>query len=116
MTPGVVSGSNPTGPAFSYSSVAATNARSLNGPSSATLSTSSYEAPLSESMASDMLNPFKYSKDLMLSLFKPVGFPIEFERHEYATSEDALMPMSSQPFSDQEIKVRFFFVLLFRLF
>ncbi|KAF8942967.1 hypothetical protein BGZ47_005934 [Haplosporangium gracile] len=105
MNPGAVGGSNPTGPAFSYSSVAATNARSFNGPSSATLSSGSYEAPLSESIASDMLNPFKYSKDLMLSLFKPVGFPIEFERHEYAISEDALMPMSSQPFSDQEIKI-----------
>ncbi|KAG9068564.1 hypothetical protein KI688_010839 [Linnemannia hyalina] len=107
MAPGAVGGGNPTGPAFSYSSVAATNARSLNGPSSTSLSSGSYETPLSESIASDTLNPFKYSKDLMLSLFKPVGFPIEFERHEYATSEDALMPMSSQPFSDQEIKVRF---------
>lgn len=116
ITPGAAGGGNPTGPAFSYSSVAATNARSLNGPSSASLSAGSYEAPLSESIASDTLNPFKYSKDLMLSLFKPVSFPIEFERHEYATSEDALMPMSSQPFSDQEIKVRFFVVLSFRLF
>lgn len=105
MTPGAVGGGNPTGPAFSYSSVAATNARSHNGPSSTSLSSGSYETPLSESVASDTLNPFKYSKDLMLSLFKPVGFPIEFERHEYATSEEALMPMSSQPFSDQEIKI-----------
>ncbi|KAG0284842.1 hypothetical protein BGZ96_010822 [Linnemannia gamsii] len=105
ITPGAAGGGNPTGPAFSYSSVAATNARSLNGPSSTTLTAGSYEAPLSESIASDTLNPFKYSKDLMLSLFKPVGFPIEFERHEYATSEDALMPMSSHPFSDQEIKI-----------
>ncbi|KAK3844160.1 MAG: hypothetical protein J3R72DRAFT_473419 [Linnemannia gamsii] len=105
MTPGAISGGgHPNGPAFSYSSVAATNARSLNGPSSA-LPAGSYEAPHSEGIASDTLNPFKYSKDLMLSLFKPVGFPIEFERHEYATSEDALLPMSSQPFSDQEIKI-----------
>ncbi|KAF9911119.1 hypothetical protein EC991_004673 [Linnemannia zychae] len=105
MTPGTIGGGNPSGPAFSYSSVAATNARSLNGPSSVTLPAGSYEAPLSDGIASDTLNPFKYSKDLMLSLFKPVGFPIEFERHEYATSEDALLPMSSQPFSDQEIKI-----------
>ncbi|KAG0271784.1 hypothetical protein BGZ95_000360 [Linnemannia exigua] len=106
MTPGMISGGgHPNGPAFSYSSVAATNARSLNGPSSATLPAGSHEAPLSEGIASDTLNPFKYSKDLMLSLYKPVGFPIEFERHEYATSEDALLPMSSQPFSDQEIKI-----------
>ncbi|KAF9134719.1 hypothetical protein BGW39_006142 [Mortierella sp. 14UC] len=105
MVPGAIGGGNPTGPAFSYSSVAATNARSLNGPSSATLPAGSYEAPLSDGIGSDTLNPFKYSKDLMLSLFKPVGLPIEFERHDYATSEDALLPMSSQPFSDQEIKI-----------
>ncbi|KAG0207706.1 hypothetical protein BGX28_001103 [Mortierella sp. GBA30] len=90
------------GPAFSYSSVAANNVRS-NGLSSVV---PTYESSsLSDSLPSDTLNPFKYSKELMLSLFKPVGFPIEFERHEYATSEDALMPMSSQPFSDQEIKI-----------
>ncbi|KAF9104960.1 hypothetical protein BGX29_000934 [Mortierella sp. GBA35] len=109
LTPGSGNGGNSSGgPAFSYSSVAATNARSLNGPSSSgtVLSAGSYEVPLSESIIpSDTLNPFKYSKELMLSLFKPVGFPIEFERHEYATSEDALLPMSSQPFSDQEIKI-----------
>ncbi|KAF9919693.1 hypothetical protein FBU30_010660 [Linnemannia zychae] len=105
MTSNAMSGGSTNGPAFSYSSVAATNARSLNGPSSTAVSASGYETPLSESIGSDMLNPFKYSKELMLSLFKPVGFPIEFERHEYATSEDALLPMSSQPFSEQEIKI-----------
>ncbi|KAG0358779.1 hypothetical protein BG005_001847 [Podila minutissima] len=83
--------------AFSYSSVAANNVRSQNGPSS--IESAHLDTP------SDTLNPFKYSKELMLSLFKPVGFPIEFERHEYATSEEALLPMSSQPFSDQEIKI-----------
>jgi len=88
---------NPNATAFSYSSVAANNVRSHNGPSSI--------EPHLDSAPSDTLNPFKYSKELMLSLFKPVGFPIEFERHEYATSEEALLPMSSQPFSDQEIKV-----------
>ncbi|KAF9409148.1 hypothetical protein BGZ94_002043 [Podila epigama] len=85
-------------PAFSYSSVAANNVRSQNGPSS-------IEPVHLDSTPSDTLNPFKYSKELMLSLYKPVGFPIEFERHEYATSEEALQPMSSQPFSDQEIKI-----------
>ncbi|KAI9239258.1 MAG: hypothetical protein BYD32DRAFT_234709 [Podila humilis] len=88
---------NANATAFSYSSVAANNVRSHNGPSS-------IESHL-DSTPSDTLNPFKYSKELMLSLFKPVGFPIEFERHEYATSEEALLPMSSQPFSDQEIKI-----------
>ncbi|KAF9956161.1 hypothetical protein BGZ72_002987 [Mortierella alpina] len=88
------------GAAFSYSSVAANNVRS--GISS---TVPSFETSPSDHLPSDTLNPFKYSKELMLSLFKPAGFPIEFERHEYATNEDALMPMSSQPFSDQEIKI-----------
>ncbi|KAF9277141.1 hypothetical protein BGZ68_009509 [Mortierella alpina] len=98
-TPGNATAGN-TGAAFSYSSVAANNVRS--GISSAA---PSFETSPSDHLPSDTLNPFKYSKELMLSLFKPAGFPIEFERHEYATNEDALMPMSSQPFSDQEIKI-----------
>ncbi|KAF9989596.1 hypothetical protein BGZ75_005736 [Mortierella antarctica] len=101
--PGSTPGNTPAGnagAAFSYSSVAANNVRS--GLSS---TVPSFETSPSDHLPSDTLNPFKYSKELMLSLFKPAGFPIEFERHEYATNEDALMPMSSQPFSDQEIKI-----------
>ncbi|KAF9573377.1 hypothetical protein EC968_008647 [Mortierella alpina] len=98
-TPGNTTAAN-AGAAFSYSSVAANNVRS--GISSAV---PSFETSPSDHLPSDTLNPFKYSKELMLSLFKPAGLPIEFERHEYATNEDALMPMSSQPFSDQEIKI-----------
>jgi hypothetical protein len=55
--------------------------------------------------ASDSLNPFKYSKELMLALYKPTGLPIEFERHEVMTSDDPLAPMSTLPFSEHEIKV-----------
>ncbi|KAG0222040.1 hypothetical protein BGW42_006961 [Actinomortierella wolfii] len=80
-------------PAFSYSSVAANQA---NAPSSLD---PAVDTP------SDTLNPFKYSKDFMLSLFKPVGVPIEFERHDYVTSEEPLMPMASQPFTEQELKI-----------
>ncbi|KAF9573705.1 hypothetical protein BGW38_008393, partial [Lunasporangiospora selenospora] len=91
-------------PAFSYSSVAANNVRSATGPSST--SSSLLDNQLADAIpATDTLNPFKYSKEFMLSLFKPVGFPIEFERHEYATSEEALLPMSSHPFTDQELKI-----------
>ncbi|KAG0320458.1 hypothetical protein BGZ99_004490 [Dissophora globulifera] len=101
-------------PAFSYSSIAASNVRNQNG---AAGSTSLYDAAASDggsggtsgsnlgSFATDSLNPFKYSKDLMLSLYRPTGLPIEFERHEYMTSEESLQPMSSLPFSDQEIKL-----------
>ncbi|KAF9966923.1 hypothetical protein BGZ70_000723 [Mortierella alpina] len=99
-TPGNATAGNAGAAAFSYSSVAANNVRS--GISS---TVPAFETSASDHLPSDTLNPFKYSKELMLSLFKPAGFPIEFERHEYATNEDALMPMSSQPFSDQEIKI-----------
>ncbi|CAO3572143.1 unnamed protein product [Mortierella alpina] len=95
-TPGNATAGNAGAAAFSYSSVAANNVRS--GISS---TVPAFETSASDHLPSDTLNPFKYSKELMLSLFKPAGFPIEFERHEYATNEDALMPMSSQPFSDQ---------------
>ncbi|KAG0368872.1 hypothetical protein BGZ54_000913 [Gamsiella multidivaricata] len=102
-------------PAFSYSSIAASNVRSQNGVPG---STSSFDASASDggsggssgitsgNFATDSLNPFKYSKEFMLSLYRPTGLPIEFERHEYMTSEESLQPMSSMPFSEQEIKAR----------
>lgn len=101
-------------PAFSYSSIAASNVRSQNGTPGPT---SSFDASASDggsgghsgintsSFSTDSLNPFKYSKELMLSLYRPTGLPIEFERHEYMTSEESLQPMSSLPFSEQELKV-----------
>ncbi|KAF9437803.1 hypothetical protein BGZ76_011045 [Entomortierella beljakovae] len=100
-------------PAFSYSSIAASNVRSQNGASS---QTSSFEASQSDgagvnssgtasNFGADSLNPFKYSKDLMLQLYKPTGLPIEFERHEYMTSEESLPPISFQKFSEQEVKL-----------
>ncbi|KAF9960142.1 hypothetical protein BGZ72_007829 [Mortierella alpina] len=101
-------------PAFSYSSIAASNVRSQNGASGAASAQDSSAteggmggngASGSSSFATDSLNPFKYSKELMLSLYKPTGLPIEFERYEIMTSEESLKPMSSQPFSDQEQKL-----------
>ncbi|KAF9205718.1 hypothetical protein BGZ49_003653 [Haplosporangium sp. Z 27] len=100
-------------PAFSYSSIAASNVRSQNGASG---QSSSYDASPSDglngsntgvtsSLAPDSLNPFKYSKDLMLSLYRPTGLPIEFERHEYMTSEDSLPPISFLQLSEQEVKL-----------
>ncbi|KAF9966573.1 hypothetical protein BGZ70_001934 [Mortierella alpina] len=103
-------------PAFSYSSIAASNVRSQNGASGAASAQDSAAvdggmggngASGSSSFATDSLNPFKYSKELMLSLYKPTGLPIEFEQYEIMTSEESLKPMSSQPFSDQEQKRNF---------
>ncbi|KAF9571787.1 hypothetical protein EC968_010658 [Mortierella alpina] len=100
-------------PAFSYSSIAASNVRSQNGASG---TASAQDSSASEggmggngasgsSFATDSLNPFKYSKELMLSLYKPTGLPIEFEQYEIMTSEESLKPMSSLPFSEQEQKL-----------
>ncbi|KAG0260797.1 hypothetical protein DFQ27_003315 [Actinomortierella ambigua] len=86
-------------PAFSYSSVAANNTRAAAQANAMSSLDPSADTP------SDTLNPFKYSKDFMLSLFKPVGVPIEFERHDYVTSEEPLLPMASQPFTEQELKI-----------
>ncbi|KAF9195350.1 hypothetical protein BGZ50_004726 [Haplosporangium sp. Z 11] len=107
----------PTAPAFSYSSIAASNVRSQNGPSGSVLiqESSAIDGGMIgnngsninnyNSFAPDSLNPFKYSKDLMLSLYRPTGLPIEFERHEIMTSEESLGPMSLQSFSELEIKL-----------
>ena len=98
-------------PAFSYSSIAASNVRSHNGaPGSDTSVLDTTNGGSSHgngsSFASDSLNPFKYSKELMIALYKPTGLPIEFERHAVMTSEDPLAPMSTLPFSEHEIKVQ----------
>ncbi|KAG0214514.1 hypothetical protein BGX28_001968 [Mortierella sp. GBA30] len=100
-------------PAFSYSSIAASNVRSQSGAPGASSTSGALAADGvggsgsigASSFAADSLNPFKYSKELMLSLYKPTGLPIEFERHDIMTSEESLKPMSSQPFSDQELKL-----------
>ncbi|KAF9355941.1 hypothetical protein BGX26_005905 [Mortierella sp. AD094] len=60
---------------------------------------------VSGGFAPDSLNPFKYSKELMLSLYRPTGLPIEFERHEYMTSEESLPPISFLQLSEQEVKL-----------
>ncbi|KAF9131889.1 hypothetical protein BGW39_001193 [Mortierella sp. 14UC] len=102
-------------PAFSYSSIAASNVRSHNGAPGLDISVSdttnggnnntSNSNGNGSSFASDSLNPFKYSKELMIALYKPTGLPIEFERHDVMTSEDPLAPMSTLPFSEHEIKL-----------
>ncbi|RUS17176.1 hypothetical protein BC937DRAFT_90298, partial [Endogone sp. FLAS-F59071] len=91
---------------FSYSSVAATNlpvnAGSLVDAANLSPSTTTSSSSIS---ASDRLNPFKYSKELMLSLYKPMGLPLEFERHEYVTAEESLPPMAFQALTDPEKKL-----------
>jgi PERQ amino acid-rich with GYF domain-containing protein len=91
----------PTANTFSWSSVAAANNstvsnRSLND---------TYEKSETPGGSESALNPFKYSKDFMLKLYKPVGLPLEFERHEYVTSEEPLPPMALLTPTEQEQKV-----------
>ncbi|KAJ1923317.1 kinesin-like protein [Tieghemiomyces parasiticus] len=50
----------------------------------------------------DHLNPFRYSRELMLSLYKPVNLPLEFERHEYITSDEPLEPMANVLLTEKE--------------
>src|SRR6266540_5918727 len=94
--------SNGTG-AFSWSSVAAAN--SNNTMSSRSLHTETSEKSDLPGAGESALNPFKYSKEFMLKLYKPVGLPLEFERHEYVTSEEALQPMAMIVLTEQEQKV-----------
>ncbi|KAJ1962533.1 kinesin-like protein, partial [Dispira parvispora] len=53
----------------------------------------------------DQLNPFRYSRELMLSLYKPANVPVEFERHEYITSDQPLEPMAHIPMTEEETKL-----------
>ncbi|KAJ1658871.1 kinesin-like protein [Dispira simplex] len=53
----------------------------------------------------DHLNPFRYSRELMLSLYKPANVPVEFERHEYITSDQPLEPMAHISMTEEEAKL-----------
>ncbi|CAG8515719.1 17473_t:CDS:2 [Gigaspora margarita] len=88
---------------FSWSSVAAANSNN------ATLNRSLQHEPSEKSDVpgsnDSALNPFKYSKEFMIKLYKPVGLPLEFERHEYITSEEPLQPMALIVPTEQEQKL-----------
>ncbi|KAI9291490.1 hypothetical protein K502DRAFT_129695 [Neoconidiobolus thromboides FSU 785] len=53
----------------------------------------------------DSLNPFKYSKEYMLSFFKEIAAPLDFEKHEIASVEECLQPISFSPLSELEQKL-----------
>lgn len=50
-------------------------------------------------------NPYKYSKEFMLSLYRPVDPPADFERHEYVAVEESQGPLSFVELSEEEKKV-----------
>lgn len=52
-------------------------------------------------------NPYKYSKDLMLSLFKPYALPVEIEKHEYVIVDECQQPLGKVELSESEKKVLF---------
>ncbi|CAG8719692.1 4663_t:CDS:2, partial [Racocetra fulgida] len=88
---------------FSWSSVAAANSNNATLNRSLQHETSEKsDVPGSNDSA---LNPFKYSKEFMIKLYKPVGLPLEFERHEYITSEEPLQPMALIVPTEQEQKL-----------
>ncbi|KAF7729266.1 hypothetical protein EC973_004796 [Apophysomyces ossiformis] len=49
-------------------------------------------------------NTFKYSREFMLSLYKPSELPVDFERHEYAAVEESLGPLAFEELSETEKK------------
>ncbi|KAG2179079.1 hypothetical protein INT43_001929 [Umbelopsis isabellina] len=50
-------------------------------------------------------NPYKYSKEFMLSLFKPYALPVEIERHEYVVVEDCQQPLAKVELTEHEKKL-----------
>lgn len=113
ITAGAISNINPSNGTntFSWSSVAAAN--SNNTTSSRSLHNEASEKSDVPGAGDSALNPFKYSKEFMLKLYKPVGLPLEFERHEYVTSEEALQPMAMIVLTEQEQKVSTIWVNLY---
>ncbi|KAL0081218.1 hypothetical protein J3Q64DRAFT_1823787 [Phycomyces blakesleeanus] len=63
---------------------------------------SGLSTPLDEVMD---LNPFKYSKEFMLSLYKPTELPLGFEKHEYVAVEECQGPLSFVDLSENERKL-----------
>ncbi|CAG8570826.1 10207_t:CDS:2 [Rhizophagus irregularis] len=94
---------NSNGTTFSWSSVAAAN--NNNTTSNRSLHSEASEKSDVPGAGDSALNPFKYSKEFMLKLYKPVGLPLEFERHEYVTSEEPLQPMAMIIYTEQEQKL-----------
>ena len=91
--------STPT--AFSYSSIAA-NHQAKADPGSNT----GFGASNSDLTSDDQLNPFKYSREYMLAVYKSsVALPLEFERHEYVTSEENMEPVAHSGMTELEKKV-----------
>lgn len=53
------------------------------------------------------INAFKYSKEYMLSLYKPSPqLPSDFQQHEYVTVEESLPPLAFDELTEIEKKVR----------
>ncbi|KAI8988377.1 hypothetical protein BDF20DRAFT_910871 [Mycotypha africana] len=52
------------------------------------------------------VNPYKYSKDVLLSLFKPdLPLPADFNHHEYATIDHTNTPIAFEELTDFEKKL-----------
>ncbi|KAG5462712.1 MAG: hypothetical protein BJ554DRAFT_3922, partial [Olpidium bornovanus] len=48
-------------------------------------------------LPADDVHPFRYSREMMLSMFRPVPLPLDFAVHEYVTSEGPIPPVSFSP-------------------
>lgn len=57
---------------------------------------------MESSTTSGCLNPFLYTREYMLSLYRPTDAPLDFESHEYVHCEEPLPPMAHFPLSDAE--------------
>ncbi|KAJ1674536.1 kinesin-like protein, partial [Spiromyces aspiralis] len=52
----------------------------------------------------DQLNPFRYSRDFILGLFKQTDIPIDFKEHDIVTRKEAKPPMGLKPMTEEESK------------
>ncbi|KAI8582715.1 hypothetical protein K450DRAFT_226576 [Umbelopsis ramanniana AG] len=50
-------------------------------------------------------NPFKYSKEYMLSLYKPYALPVEIEKHDYVIVEECQQPLAKVELTESEKKL-----------
>lgn len=57
---------------------------------------------LETTTSAECLNPFLYTREYMLSLYRPSAAPLDFESHEYVHCEEPLPPMAHFPLSEAE--------------
>jgi hypothetical protein len=94
---------SPQSSTFNSNSYSAVASGGQNNPGP--LDTRTDKSPSAQKSLMEQLEPFKYSKEFILSLFKTSDIPPDFEANPLVTNEEALEPISFMPLTDIEKQV-----------